>query len=251
MENAMMAVNDDAKAITVWNNVLKGALKIPGARVNRKNFLKKELSKYCNDSVVKEVVNNGYRNVTVEPKIINRIADSTISYHTRIATSISFAAGLPGGWWMAATIPADLSQFYYHIIVVAQKLAYLYGWPAFDEEEPSDEFLGILTLFIGVMSGTQAAVSTVGKLAEAFAGQVVKRLPQKALTKYGFYNIIKQIAKWLGISLTKDSFAKGLSKLVPVVGGVISGGLTVATFLPMSKRLKNYLSVLPIANNCR
>lgn len=249
MENAM--VINEVKAITVWNNVLKAALKIPGARVNRNDFLKKELSKHYNDSVVNEVLRNGYRNVSIETKVLNRIADSTIAFHTGMATSISFATGLPGGWWMAATIPADLSQFYFHVIVVAQKLAYLYGWPAFDEEEPSDEFLAILTLFIGVMSGTQAAVSAVGKLAEAFAGQIVKRLPQKALTKYGIYNIAKQIAKWLGISLTKTSFAKGLSKMIPVLGGLISGGLTVATFLPMSKRLKNYLSELPIATNFR
>lgn len=247
MENTM--VMSDVKAISVWNNVLKAALKLPGARVNRNDFLKKELSKHYDESVVNEVLNNGYRNISIDTKVLSRIADSTIAFHTGMATSISFATGLPGGWWMAATIPADLSQFYFHVIVVAQKLAYLYGWPAFDEEEPSDEFLSILTLFIGVMSGTQAAVSAVGKLAEAFAGQVVKRLPQKALTKYGVYNLAKQIAKWLGISLTKTSFAKGLSKMIPVIGGLISGGLTVATFLPMSKRLKNYLSELPIATN--
>lgn len=246
MENAMMVT--EVKAISTWNNVLKCALRIPGARVNRNDYLRKELSKYCNDSIVCEIVNNGYRNISLDSKILIRIADSTIAFHTGMAASISFATGLPGGWWMAATIPADLSQFYFHVIVVAQKLAYLYGWPAFDDEEPSDEFLAILTLFIGVMSGTQAAVSAVGRLAEAFAGQVVKRLPQKALTKYGIYNIAKQIAKWLGVSLTKTSFAKGVSKLIPVLGGMISGVLTTASFLPMSKRLKNYLSELPIAS---
>jgi len=44
-----------------------------------------------------------------------------------------------------------------------------------------------------------------------------------------------------GVKMTKDVFAKGVSKAVPVVGGVVSGGLTYATFKPMAKRLQKYL----------
>ena len=42
--------------------------------------------------------------------------------------------------------------------------------------------------------------------------------------------------------MVKATFAKGVSKAVPVLGGVISGGLTLATFKPMSHRLKKHLS---------
>lgn len=47
--------------------------------------------------------------------------------------------------------------------------------------------------------------------------------------------------KWIGISLTKQSFARGVSKLVPVVGGLVSGGLTYATFRPQAKKLMGSL----------
>ena len=39
--------------------------------------------------------------------------------------------------------------------------------------------------------------------------------------------------------MNKDIFAKGVSKVIPVVGGVVSGGLTLASMRPMGMRLVN------------
>lgn len=105
----------------------------------------------------------------------------------------------------------------------------------------------MITLFIGVMSGAQAAEEGVKVVAEIAAKQVAKKLPQMALAKSAIYNVVKKVATFIGIKMTKDSFAKGLSKAVPILGGVVSGTITVATFGPMSKRLQKYLSSLPIA----
>lgn len=41
--------------------------------------------------------------------------------------------------------------------------------------------------------------------------------------------------------MTKNTVAKGISKAIPVVGGVISGGLNFASMLPMAKRLAESL----------
>ena len=70
-----------------------------------------------------------------------------------------------------------------------------------------------------------------------------------ALSKTGLYTIAKQIAKWLGISLTKQSFGKTISKIIPILGGILSGGITMATFMPMANKLKKYLSELPLAED--
>lgn len=99
----------------------------------------------------------------------------------------------------------------------------------------------MLTLFVGVMMGAAAANNAIKNVSKAFAVQVVKRLPQKALTKTVYYPIIKQVAKWIGIKLTKDTFAKGVGKTIPILGGIISGGLTAATFRPSAKRLQKKL----------
>ena len=37
--------------------------------------------------------------------------------------------------------------------------------------------------------------------------------------------------------MNKEVFAKGVGKAVPVIGGVIAGGITLATFRPMGNRL--------------
>ena len=240
----------DEKAMSVWNGILSAALKLPGAKISRSDFLSKELKKYYKEEDVLFAIENGFKDSVVKKSDIEKIVNSVIKSHTTMVSLISFATGLPGGWWMAGTIPADLTQFYYHVIVLAQKLAYLYGWPSFDEEAASDGFLGLLTLFIGVMSGAKGAVTAIGKISANLAGQVAKRLPQQALTKTAWYPIVKQVAKWLGVSITKQSFSKTISKVIPVLGGVISGGITVATFLPMAMRLKKYLLSLPLAENC-
>lgn len=38
--------------------------------------------------------------------------------------------------------------------------------------------------------------------------------------------------------MTKNSFAKSISKIIPVVGGVVSGGLTLVTLKPMGDKLQ-------------
>ena len=61
------------------------------------------------------------------------------------------------------------------------------------------------------------------------------------MTKYAIYNISKQVAKWIGVKLTKDSFSRGVSKVIPLIGAPISAGLTYWTFKPMANKLKKYL----------
>lgn len=48
--------------------------------------------------------------------------------------------------------------------------------------------------------------------------------------------------------MTKDVFAKGVSKVIPIIGGVISGGVTLATYAPMCLKLKDYLVGLEVAD---
>lgn len=151
---------------------------------------------------------------------------------------------------MAAALPADLVQFYHYIIVVAQKLAYLYGWPSlFDEDGKIDDETKLrLTLFIGVMMGSAQAGNAITIISKKIAEQTLRKLPSRALTKSGVYSISKQVAKWVGVRLTKSTFAKGVSKAVPIVGGVVSGSMSYVSFKIMANKLKKYLETLPLAN---
>lgn len=80
-----------------------------------------------------------------------------------------------------------------------------------------------------------AANKVVGKLlGEVAMKSVAKKVAAKALTKTWYYPIVKKIASMLGQKIVKTTFSKGVSKAVPLIGGAISGGLTFATFKPMS-----------------
>lgn len=230
-----------ANEVTVWNKVMSSALAIPGVQVDRETFLRSELRQYCSKDELEKAISNPV-DVLSEDRI-DSLANSCINNHLLKVTSLSVVAGIPGGLAMAATIPADMAQYYWHTFVLAQKLAYLYGIPDLRDENGNltETSQDMLTLFVGVMMGAAAANNAIKNVSKAFAVQVVKRLPQKALTKTVYYPIIKQVAKWIGIKLTKDTFAKGVGKTIPILGGIISGGLTAATFRPSAKRLQKKL----------
>ena len=229
------------KEIQVWNKVMSSALAIPGVKIDRQNFLTSELRQFCQPEELSKAVNNPVDVLT--KKQIKTVADSCINNHMLKVTTLSFVAGLPGGWSMAAAIPADMAQYFYHTIVLAQKLAYLYGIPDLCDENGNltETSQDMLTFFVGVMMGVAVAGDAIRKVSKAFAVQVAKKLPQKALTKTVYYPIIKKTAYWLGVKLTRKSFANVLSKSIPLIGGVISGGLTAATFRPAAKRLQKKL----------
>lgn len=76
------------------------------------------------------------------------------------------------------------------------------------------------------------------------AKQVIKVVNKKALTKTLWYPILEKVLKIFGVNLTKGGLAKGMGKVIPILGGVISGGLTFATMKPMGERLQQELSKL-------
>lgn len=104
----------------------------------------------------------------------------------------------------------------------------------------------MLILFVGVMFGVQIAQGGVAKVAGMIAANVAKKLPQQALTKGLIFPVVMKVAGYIGVSVTKKIFASGLAKAIPVVGAVFSGSLTLATFLPMSKRLQKHLASLEL-----
>jgi len=233
-----------------FEKLLQTSISVPLVHIDREDFLQRELKKYCTDDVIKAAIEYNPAYAGISADIINKIADSCINYETLKVSSISFASGLPGGFAIAATIPADLTQYYAHILRIMQKLTYLYGWQNLigNKEQIDDETSQLLTLFTGVMFGVKGATSVVTKLSASMAQRISKTLASKALTKGVIYPIVKKVATILGVKMTKEIFAKSVSKIIPVAGGVISGGITFISYRPMSVKFKKYLSGLDLAN---
>ena len=222
-------------------SVITSAIQIPGVKVNRNKFLAELFA--TEDVAIQEVLDHGPISAGISQERISAIANKHILKRTSQSSVASFVAGIPGGLAMAATIPADVMQFFGMALRLAQELSYLYGaadlWQGgqVDDEKVQNQLL----LYCGVMFGVSGAVSGVRVLSTQIAKTTLKKLPQKALTKTFWYPMIKQIGKAVGIKVTKSTVAKGVSKAVPILGGVISGGLNFASMMPMAHRLMDAL----------
>ncbi|MGM0462466.1 MAG: hypothetical protein ACQEQ4_08620 [Fibrobacterota bacterium] len=101
----------------VWNTVLNTALSLPGARVGREKYLRTLLRPYAAPQKIEQAISTTPARAHIPQYRIHHIARAVISSHKRRVTALSAASGLPGKWWYAATLPADLVQFFYHAIV--------------------------------------------------------------------------------------------------------------------------------------
>ncbi|KOU26619.1 MULTISPECIES: hypothetical protein [unclassified Streptomyces] len=232
-----------------FSAALVRAANLPGVRINREAYLRQALGRHCSEEQIRQAIEETPAAAGIPSEVLDKAANDSISYETTKASALSAAAGIPGLLFLPATVPADVAQYFGHMLRIAQKLAYLYSWPdlfSSENDDMDDATKGVLTLFIGVMFGTQSANAAVGKVAGLMSKQVAKKLPQKALTQGVIYPIVKKVAGYLGVQMTKQTFAKTVSKAIPVVGAVVSGGLTLATYLPMAKRLKKHLSGLDL-----
>ena len=221
--------------------IVSKSIQIPGVKVDRNKFLAEGFSSKVD--MLENIINNGPIDVGVSREEINAMANKLIIKRTSQSSIASFAAGIPGGLAMAATVPADVLQFFGMSLRLAQELSYLYGandlWNngQVDDEKVKTQ----LILYCGVMFGVSGAVSGVRVLSTQLAKTALKKIPQKALTKTFWYPIVKKICAMVGYTLTKKTLASGVSKSIPIIGGVISGTINFASMMPMARRLNDAL----------
>lgn len=236
MENK---IKKEATAEFAIESVISSAIQIPGVKVNRDKFLAEIFATEKNVKI-QEVLDKGPLEAGATREQLSNISTKLILKRTSQSSIASFVAGIPGGLAMAATIPADILQFFGMALRLAQEISYLYGaedlW--INGEVDEQKIQSQLILYCGVMFGVSGAVSGVRVLSTQIAKTTLKKLPQKALTKTFWYPIIKSIGKAIGVKVTKTTVAKGVSKAVPIIGGVISGTLNFASMVPMANRLQ-------------
>lgn len=110
------------------------AVRTPGVHVTRSSFLRKELFKNHPDDVIEDAIARTPALAGIPAEEIDRIANEVIKLERNCVSGISAALGMPGGAAMAATIPADIVQYYGYTLRAIQKLLYLYGFPEIDSD---------------------------------------------------------------------------------------------------------------------
>lgn len=129
----VMDVNGDGQVDI--EDIIIISLKIPGICIDREQFLRSELMKDFPAEVIDDAVEFNPAHAGITPDEIEKYADEVIKFERNCVTGISAALSTPGGVAMAATIPADIAQYYGYMMRAAQKLLYLYGFPQIDVTE--------------------------------------------------------------------------------------------------------------------
>ncbi|AQQ15799.1 hypothetical protein CGLAU_09240 [Corynebacterium glaucum] len=228
---------------------LKQLLRLRAAAVDREQFLRSQLkergvgAELIDRAIATDVITAG-----IDKEILEAIARSSINFEVNRSSAISFVSGVGGAATMALAIPGDLAQYYGHAFRIMQKLAYLNGWRSLvdDVDEVTDELLGQFAVFRGVMLGVGGASNALRSfIAQTAAPQIGKSVANKALMKTVWYPFTKKVLQQVGIKITKDTAGKAVTRAVPVVGGVITSGMTYASLKQQSNRLQKTLREIP------
>ena len=246
------AVDENGNGEIDLEDVIIKGIKTPGIRIKRDDFLQKQLIKLYPQEVIDVAISESPMKAKIPLSEINKIADEVIKFERNCVSGISAALSVPGGWAMVATIPADIVQYYGYLLRATQKLLYLYGFPEIDTTVEGAKFddatMNTLIVCFGVMYGVAGANKALNTLAKALGVGVEKELMKKALTKGIIYPIVKKTVKWFGVNLTKEVFAGFSKKAIPVIGGLVGGGITYLSFKPCCDKLKGTLKNTILSN---
>ena len=237
--------------IDIEDIIIKG-LKTPGIRINRDDFLRKQLLKKYPQEIIDSAVSESPMKAKISKQEIDKMAKEAIKFERNCVSGISTALSVPGGLAMVATIPADIIQYYGYLLRATQKLMYLYGFPQISTEENSgkfdDETLNCLIICFGVMYGVVGANNALKSIAKALGSGVERELLKKALTKGSLYPFVKKVAKYFSVHLTREVFAGFFKKAIPFVSGLIGGGITYISFKPCCEKLRKSLQNTILSN---
>jgi hypothetical protein len=125
-----------SRGLALFEKSFELALKIPGVKVNRTAFLKHQLRPYISDAKLNLISEKKTYDIA-EGKILDLVANATIKNHVRAVTLLSAASGVPANPLIAVGLAsADIVQYFAQVLMLAQKIAYIYGFPdLMDENE--------------------------------------------------------------------------------------------------------------------
>ncbi len=229
----------------LWQQVLERALSLPGVKVQRAEYLPKALARAGLNQAQQAAFCAGLYTARTDAAMLHKIdvqAQRTIRAHALKASALSAAAAAPGGLISAATIPADLLQYLRQLLLLGQKLAYLYGCPELTGNKGQLSSRGrlVLTVLCGVMFGQKDAISALNLLATLLKDGSLTEA-QRTELKEAAIALSKDIAVNLGSMIGKELTRRGLSRLLPAISAVSAGTLTFYTFYPKARALQQEL----------
>ena len=216
---------------------MTAASQLPMVKINREEFLKTRFK----DSPYLDTILAEGPTAVFSLDALRKEADKIIMDMTTKTSLLSFAAGLPGNPFTAVVAgTADIAQYFGFALNLSQQIAYLFGEDELfvnEGKEISEEVQIRVIAYIGVMFGAGGSAVLLQKVSKTVGANIGKKVAAKALTKTAWYPLVKKVAAVIGVKITKKTVEKTIANAIPILGGVISGGLTFITFQPMGGQL--------------
>ncbi|WP_297008500.1 hypothetical protein [uncultured Corynebacterium sp.] len=217
-------------------NMIGVAAKLPVVRVDRDQFLRQQ---FADSPHLDHILEHGPQSVYT-PESLREKSKKVVKSNTTKTASVSFVAGLPAN--PAMMIPAggaDVVQYFGFAIRMAQQIAYLFGEDDLfgDSGEISEDAKIRVIALLGGMFGASGAAVLISQTSKSLGANLGAKIAANALTKTAWYPLLKKSLALIGQNITKQTVGKTVAKAVPVLGGVVSAGLTFVAFRPMGHRL--------------
>lgn len=232
-----MSENNQHKMYEVLIQTVTAASQMPFVKVNREEFLRKEFS---GNEHIEKIIKDGPQSVFTS-RALRKRAQKVIANTTNKTSMASFLTGIPSSPVTAvASGGADIIQYFGFALNLSQQIAYLFGEDNLfngDYDKLPEEVQIRIISYLGIMFGAGGSSALIASISKTAGNSIGKKITQKALTKTTWYPLVKKIGSTLGYKITKQTVGKSITKIVPVIGGVVSGSLTYLTFKPMGNRL--------------
>lgn len=227
--------------VSVWDSIMKATLLLPFAKIGRSSYLHSLLKNHLAPDDIQRALATAPTKV-MGVKNISKLAQKEARKNVWYATLFSFITAIPTNWLMWPAIVIDLLQFQINVFLISQKLLFLYGKNDIENETQINEKANRLMLIVSTIMIGKQKLSRVAKSAAGMVGkQIVERYGTRLLSKFIVFNTLRQIAKWMGISLTKTMLVDGINMLIPIICAAISALVSYALISPMAKKLQSHL----------
>lgn len=227
------------------------ALRTKGVNINRAEYLKTAFKKYCDEETISNAIDLTPTKAGIRKEIVDKTASETIALHKSLVVASSVGLGyVPGGVGVEiATTVADLAQYYAQLLIIMQKLMYLYGYPELDLQNENgsidDGTMNLIIIGLGAMAGVKEAAVFIEKITSKLAANAPKIILKPGFSTKIAYQVSKKVLNFFGIKLTKEVAIKGISNAIKFAGGAIMGSLSFVTFSAACKNFHTALKNTP------
>lgn len=237
---------DNEKYRSLWFQIAENVLEMNATYIGRVEFLRKLLANVSSEKLEIAVEKCPSMMGLSEEEMLRYAHKIIISHATELAVT-GYPPGIPERWLYPDPLPESLVSFYRIVIMLIQKLLYLYGWGAecimfAGESRVVEEYSMLkITLVIGMLFGINGARELFKSLVsrDSETGQWFFKGHSEAEL---LWDQVELIGDAISRKFSYDSFSEKVINAVPLLGMSISDGITLVAVRIMFSEL---LKVLP------